>query len=179
MRLRCCKFKGILNFPENRQDMVRTPFGEIYTDENFSVLITKIKDIWSKGRYIASVGDRVTFSLLNYNIVPDIGVIDGKEKRGDAPNIDYSYFNKIYQSHNKKGTVNMDLCCFIKNILDNRPVLIIIEGEEDLVGFPVVIALPIGSAFLYGQPNVGAVLVYITREIKRQAEQILNKLSSE
>ena len=176
MQSKCCKFKGVFLLSENRQEKVRIPFGDIYTDKNFNKLISKIKDIWSKGKYIASVGDRVTYTLLKNNIVPDIAVIDGKERRGNAPNINYSYFNRVYQAYNEKGTINMNLCCFIKNILRERPVLIIIKGEEDLVGFPVALALSIGSAFLYGQPNVGAVLVYIDEKVKEQAIQFLNGL---
>ena len=176
MQSECCRFKGVFSFPENRQEKVRVPFGDIYTDKNFNKLRSKIKDIQSKGKYIASVGDRVTYFLLKNNIVPDIGVIDGKERRGNAPYISHSYFNRVYQAYNEKGTVNMNLCCFIKNILRERPVLLIIKGEEDLVGFPVTLALSIGSAFLYGQPNVGAVLVYIDEEVKEQAIQLLNSL---
>ena len=67
----------------------------------------------------------------------------------------------------------MGLCSLIRKRLDNRPWLFIVEGEEDLVGFPVVLALPIGSAFIYGAPDVGAVYVDISDDIKQEALSIL------
>lgn len=176
MRSKCCRFKGVYILSKNEYGRVRVPFGNVYSDENFYEAASIIKETWSKGKYVASVGDRVTYTLLKNRIVPDIGVIDGKEKRGEAPIIDYSCFNRVYRSRNEKGTINMDICCLIKNILRYKPVILVIEGEEDLVGFPIVLALPIGSVFLYGQPDVGAVLVYIDEEIKNKAAVLLNTL---
>ena len=176
MPSRCCSFKGVYRFSEESQSLVRTPLGDVYIDETFGELISRIKDIWSRGLYVASVGDRVTYSLLKFGVIPDIAVIDGQEKRGDAPSIDISVFNKVFHGVNRKGTINMDLCCLIKEALSYRPSLIIIDGEEDLVGFPVTLALPVGSAFIYGQPGIGAVFVEITDVIKRHAKSILKGL---
>ncbi len=178
MPSRCSKYKGVLKFPEERQVLVRTPLGDVYVDETFNSLVQRIRRIWSRGFYIASVGDRVTYSLLDHGIVPDIAVIDMQEKRSEAPYIDQSLFNKVLHGVNEKGTINMDLCPVIEEALESRPTLIIIKGEEDLVGFPIVLALPIGSAFIYGQPDVGAVFVEIDERVKEHAEQLLRNLES-
>ena len=171
-----CKSNIILRFPEERQSLVRRPLGDVYVDDTLDDMILRIKNIWSKGLYIASVGDRVTHSLLKKGIVPDIGIIDRQEKRGEAPYIDESMFNTVLKGVNRQGTVNLGLCRVIEEALEKRPSLIVIDGEEDLVGFPVVLTLPIGSAFIYGQPNVGAVFVEITEAVKKHARELLDSL---
>ena len=174
----CKESNIVLRFPEERQRLVRRPLGDVYVDDTLDAMILRIKDIWSRGLYVASVGDRVTYSLLEKGVVPDIGIIDRQEKRGEAPIIDESLFNTVLTGVNRQGTVNLGLCRVIEEALEKRPTLIIIDGEEDLVGFPVVLTLPTGSAFIYGQPNVGAVFVEITEAVKNHARELLESLES-
>jgi len=176
MPSRLCELDIEIFFPEKYYPYVRGILGDIYSGDNYSLIKQRILSIWAAGGYIATVGDRVTYDLLKLGLVPDIAFIDRKEERGPAPRIDLNFFNGYESVINRKSTINMGLCKLIRDRLGNRPWLFIVEGEEDLVGFPVVLALPIGSGFIYGAPGIGAVFVEITDSIKAEAESIIREL---
>jgi uncharacterized protein (UPF0218 family) len=57
-----------------------------------------------------------------------------------------------------------------------------IDGEEDLLVIPAIILSPLGSVIVYGQPPMnteagmlkgGIVVVLITNELKKQAQDLL------
>lgn len=176
MLSRYCKEGRVYLLSGGKESYIKDPLGPVYTNENIADLLAKIKDTWNREKFVSAVGDRVTFTLLNHGIVPDLAVIDEKEKRGKGPKINRDVFNKVFYAVNKKGTINMGLCRLIIEGLENSPSLIVIDGEEDLVGFPVVLSLPNGSLFIYGQPDVGMVAVEVNEYVKRAAESILDGL---
>lgn len=57
-----------------------------------------------------------------------------------------------------------------------RDVAVIVEGEEDLLVLPLIILMPHGSVIVYGQPQVGIVLVNVTEERKRWAEDFIARM---
>ncbi len=176
MPSKLCDKNIVIEFPEEYFVYVRRIIGDLFNEQNYRDIRYRVYSTWKHGGYVATVGDRVTHDLLDLGIVPDIAIIDRKEKRGSAPTIGIELFNGYDLVINKKSTINMGLCSLIKRRLVNKPWLFVVEGEEDLVGFPVVLALPIGSAFIYGAPNVGAVYVDITEDIKREAKSILMRI---
>ncbi|MEM0056919.1 MAG: DUF359 domain-containing protein [Candidatus Geothermarchaeota archaeon] len=170
-----CNIEGIYLFSEELSEEVRKPLGKVYTQENFHELVSEIAETRSKNLFIVTVGDRVTLSLLNIGITPDVAIIDMKERRERATPINKRNFNRVLNAINEKGTINMNLCKVIRDSLKYRPVLIVIEGEEDLVGFPAVLALPVGSLMLYGLPNVGVVMVRVNDSVKEHALKLLKR----
>ena len=174
-----CDIDRVIPFREEYYNIVRRIIGELFNDSNYPRIRDRVYSIWEKGGYVATVGDRVTFDLINLGIVPDLAFIDRKEKRGEAPTIDLSLFNGYDIVVNEKGTINMGLCKLIRMRLSDRPWIFLVEGEEDLIGFPVVIALPVGSAFIYGAPNLGAVFVEISEEIKGEAISLISRMLEE
>lgn len=170
-----CDIEGIYLFSEELFEEVRKPLGKVYTQESFHEIVNEIAETRSKGLFVATVGDRVTQSLLSIGIVPDVAVIDMKERRERVALIDRRSFSRVLNAINEKGTINMNLCRVIRDSLKYRPVLIVIEGEEDLVGFPVVLALPVGSLMLYGLPDVGVVTVRVDDAVKEHAWKLLKR----
>ena len=61
-------------------------------------------------------------------------------------------------------------------IHDDANSLILVEGEEDLMGFPAVLLAPDNSVVLYGQPNVGIVWVPVHKENKKLARSLLKEM---
>ena len=174
-----CDLDREIVFKEEYYGLVRRILGDLYSGEDFPRIRDRVHETWARGGYVATVGDRVTHDLLGIGIVPDIAFIDLREKRGEAPAIDRSFFNGYEYVVNRKGTINLGICRLILRRLGDRPWLFIVEGEEDLVGFPVVLALPIGSSFIYGAPGMGAVYVEVTEEIKGEAISIISRLLEE
>ena len=52
-------------------------------------------------------------------------------------------------------------------------VAVVVKGEEDLLGFPVAILSQPGSLMLYGQPDVGMILVEVNEEVRESAKKLL------
>jgi uncharacterized protein (UPF0218 family) len=61
-------------------------------------------------------------------------------------------------------------------IHDNVKSLIMVEGEEDLLGFPAMLLAPIGSVLLYGQPGVGIVWSPVDSDNKALAKSYLDDM---
>ena len=51
-----------------------------------------------------------------------------------------------------------------------------VEGEEDLMGFPAVLLAPDDSVMIYGQPDVGIVWVPVSKSNKKLARDLLEKM---
>jgi hypothetical protein len=54
--------------------------------------------------------------------------------------------------------------------------LIEVDGEEDLLAIVAVQTSPIGSLVVYGQPNVGIVLVRVSETKKAETQAILDQM---
>lgn len=166
----------IIVFPESRYKFVREPIGTVFRESEIDKLVEYVRDVWFRGGFVASVGDRVTSTMLELGLIPDIAVIDLKEKRRRVSLVDRSLFNKVFYGSNPRGRINLGLYRLIVEALRHHPSIIIIDGEEDLVGFPAVLALPNGSAFIYGLPGVGLSFVNIDPDIKFRALNLIRDL---
>ena len=67
--------------PLNPDDalILKTPFGTLIQDEK--VTKDKIKGFLKNVKRVISVGDSTTDRLISFGILPDLSVIDGKERR--------------------------------------------------------------------------------------------------
>ncbi len=127
---------------------------------------------------IISVGDRVTASLIDMGKPPDIVVIDLREKRkANCSTIRLLNGYIILTSKNPPGTITSNswdaIYLAIRMASVGFKVAIIVEGEEDLLGFPSVILAPDGWLMIYGQPNLGMVLVTINHSTREEAINLL------
>ena len=71
----------------------------------------------------------------------------------------------------------MQLVDALTYAVDHTPVTIIVDGEEDLAVIPLVIAAPLASVVLYGQPNEGVVLRVIDDRAKAAARNLLGQFA--
>jgi hypothetical protein len=174
MRYKYFKEVEYISLPESSRYKVSAPVGTLYTPDKIDELINRVLSFRDEGKLVSSVGDRVTYTLVSNDFIPDIAVIDGKEMRMEVSLVDVNLFNIVVYVENKQGYVNIAIERVLKKYLESKPILLFVNGEEDLVGFPVVLALPIGSCMLYGQPKKGIVLVEIDEETKERAKNLLN-----
>ena len=134
-----------------------------------------------------TVGDATTARLLLFGIVPDLSVIDGKERRtktsgsklvaliedGDSKSLSF------LRCSNRPGTVSRNAIATIREALKMPfPVRILVTGEEDLLALPLFVIVPNGSVVLYGQPLEGMVIVRINEKIRRKAQEMLCRMGA-
>jgi uncharacterized protein (UPF0218 family) len=122
---------------------------------------------------VYTVGDIVTYHLLQRGVRPEIAVIDGHTMRVPCNRIPSVYPRRLTVP-NAAGTLGDALIEALKDAVSDPPALIFVDGEEDLAVIPLVIASPAGAVILYGQPGEGVVLRVVDERAKREAAELLS-----
>jgi len=75
---------------------------------------------------------------------------------------------------NPAGTRTDELIRALTYAVAHPPVTINVDGEEDLAVIPLILAAPLGTIILYGQPHKGVVVRTVTREAQETAQRFLD-----
>ncbi|MCS4539722.1 MAG: GTP-dependent dephospho-CoA kinase family protein [Thaumarchaeota archaeon] len=131
----------------------------------------------AEAKLVITVGDRVTDTLHALGRTPDVQIVDGMERRikRDAPHVPYV---RQLLVKNRAGRITHQAmnCIRISVRSRQKPVRVLVEGEEDLLLIPAVIEAPLDSLAYYGQPKVGVILVGVDEEAKGRARKILGQM---
>ena len=113
-----------------------------------------------RGRSVAAVGDYTFARLLEEGIEPVLGVVDCetmREWRG-CPRAPPSY--RVVRARNPRGMVSWEAWEAVADALARgERVLVVVEGEEDLVAIPVILESPGEMLVAYGVPWAGLNIV--------------------
>ncbi|HVP93932.1 MAG TPA: GTP-dependent dephospho-CoA kinase family protein [Methanoregulaceae archaeon] len=154
----------MLYLPDEKRKYFKAPFGTLYRD---------ISDVLPliRGSLLYSVGDVVTYRLIEKGIIPDIAVIDGHTMRSPC---DRSPLIQARRFHvkNPAGTLSGELLEGLLEAVTHMPALVCVDGEEDLAVIPLVIMAPMGAIVLYGQPGEGVVLRTVDAGAKEKANEM-------
>lgn len=166
---------SLLTLPTELREDLKDPLGPIFEDPE--------ELLKGAGEPIIAVGDVVTYHLRRAGRDPDVSVIDGKTKRhevanevaevleGDDPRI---------RVHNPAGELTEEMLRALREAIDrDEPTVIHVEGEEDLVTLPAIVAAPLDTSVVYGQPNVGMVHVTTDAEAKQVARDLISRMDGD
>jgi uncharacterized protein (UPF0218 family) len=161
--------------PDKLRDELKKPWGPLV---NNTKLFNNIKE----EKFIVSIGDQVTYTILKKNIKPIFCIIDYKTKRKkcneEIINLIKSYGDKILKVKNPPGCISVDLWNNIKKAYSEmgfNAFRIEVEGEEDLATLPAIILSPNRDVtIIYGLPDKGVVIVKTNEENKVKAKKIIN-----
>ena len=155
---------------------LKTPKGEVFAAKDGSPerrVVGKICE--DSPKCVIAVGDVTSSTLINEGYTPEVMIVDGFTKRG--PFEEQFMAEKIYKIFNPAAAIYPEAWSVIDTaIQDEYYSLIIVEGEEDLMGFPAVLLAPDDSAVLYGQPDVGIVWIPINEENRKISRDLLEKM---
>jgi uncharacterized protein (UPF0218 family) len=128
---------------------------------------------------VITVGDRVTETLQETTgRSPDVFVVDGMERR-KAREIPRVAHCATVKAENPAGRITKGAMTAIKRAFaGEKPVMVLIDGEEDLLTIPAVIEAPVGAVVFYGQPTEGVVAVEVDERSKERARQFLLQMSA-
>jgi uncharacterized protein (UPF0218 family) len=157
----------MLMLPEEHRRLFKEPFGTLYPS------IDEILPLLQNGRVYA-VGDVVTHNLQKSGIIPAVAIVDGYTMRSPCKKMP-DLTGRCVQVKNPAGCLTEDLIRALDHAVAHPPVTIVVEGEEDLAVIPMVIAAPMGSVVLYGQPHEGVVLRTVTRQAQQTAREYLSR----
>ncbi len=166
--------------PVELREELRKLHGELYPGDGIETTKEIIKNLNEYARLI-TVGDIVTFNMLNAGLVPDISFVDDRTKRSPVSDmVVKGTRNANFMTvtvENPPGIITEELLDEIQKAMEsNTPVQIFIKGEEDLAALPAIAMAPISSVIIYGLPDKGAVLVRVTEDKKKEIQSFLNKM---
>jgi len=156
----------------------KEPFGSLIRGsfaETMSEMENRVER--EKPPKIVSVGDTVSRNLHEHQINHQLSITDNKCKRKIInPKV---FAGKKVQVKNPQGTITEEAIKAIKDALESdEHVHIIVDGEEDLLTLIAVLYAPEKSLVVYGQPNVGIVVVKVTSEKKAETAEVLKAMET-
>lgn len=157
--------------------ILKEPFGILIKDEDLTK--EKIKDVLNNAKKVVSVGDSTTDRLISYDILPNISVVDNKERRRKRKGGLHNQNTNIHELHctNPAGSICREAVSILHKALRmSTPVKVVVYGEEDMLALPIIAAAPYRTFVLYGQPLEGIVVVTITPAMRKKAKGIIDKI---
>lgn len=127
---------------------------------------------------LIAVGDIVTYHLLEAGVTPELSVIDGRTEREvvDPDIAARLQETDASQNHvaNPPAELSRALLIALRDgIRTEDPTIIVVDGEEDLATLPAMLAAPLGSSVVYGQPGEGMVHVGVDEATTAEARRLL------
>jgi uncharacterized protein (UPF0218 family) len=162
--------------PERLKDTLKGYIGQLVDEPTLLQLL-------KKERYVVSVGDQVTYTLLKHGISPLLCIVDfileRRPYRQEMKTLIQRFGRKHLQIKNPPGTITDELWNAIKTVfshLDDGPVCIEVDGEEDLASLAAIYLAPPGVTVIYGLPNKGVVVVEATMAHKQKVKEVLDQM---
>ena len=163
-----------VRLPQALRSELKTPLGPVETDTER--LLSAVD-----GDLIA-VGDVVTYHLLSAGYRPAVAVVDGmtKRQRIDAEIERVVTTEPTHTVSNPPATITSSLVATLREALaSDEPVTILVDGEEDLTALPAVMLAPLGTTVVYGQPDVGMVVVTVDEEARDRVRSLLERFDGD
>lgn len=167
---------GCLRMPDRlRAELSSDAFGRLLRgspSENAARVVELIAA--SKPPRVIAIGDHTLKALLEAGCAPDLGIFDRLTRR--AP----SGFNhpRAWQVRNPAGEITDEAVAAIKLALARRRrggVMLVVEGEEDLLALPAIIEAPKGSLVIYGLPDRGMMVVTADDTTKERVASLVKQ----
>ncbi len=165
-----------LRLPEELRPSLQKPLGRLLKgelEEIYSIILREAERL--RPQRIVAVGDIVVGDSLKFNLRLDVAIADLKTKRVQREKPPPSIFRRVVKVSNPPGFITFEALETVKRcVTEGGGVLIVVEGEEDLLTIPAVLYAPRGSFIMYGQPDEGVVLVVADEDAKRFFEKLIN-----
>lgn len=176
------KTQQMLKMNSSLDSELKTPMGSLFSgpEDLPEVAMTEaLESLTPNHGSIIAVGDVSVATLLDMEVVPDIGIIDGMTKRQEleeSQKVSPVQFQNHLQNNNPPGHLSPSMISSIKEALSsNQKTLINVEGEEDLAPIVIHCLAPIGTVVIYGQPKVGVVVQITSIPVKERCRNILSQ----
>jgi hypothetical protein len=135
-------------------------------------------------RPLVLVGDVTASVMTKMGFVPDLIFVDNHTKRGkEIPTLMVTP-GKTIKVRNEAGVIGPELLKAITETIRDitlqdevqGPILIEVDGEEDLATLACLDLLPKGGTVVYGQPDAGLVIVKVDPSVKKKVKEMLREM---
>ena len=170
------KYQHPRRLPTESRKGIAAPKGEVFAVKDGKPEERVVKRLRDEApQCVITVGDVTSATILAEGFVPDIMVVDGITKRGEFEGEFHA--DVEYLIYNPPATIYPEAWAVMDTaIRSGKKSLITVEGEEDLMGFPAVLLAREGSVVLYGQPDVGIVLIPVNQTTKIMVDAFLKEM---
>lgn len=166
-------------------NLLKRPLGELISYDR--VEKSRIVELRHATRKLIAVGDTTTAKVVSFDVVPDLSVVDGFEKRSVSTTaiselkcmISRLSSMKLveFTCSNHQGSISSNaIAVLFQALMSHDPVLIRIIGEEDLLALPLIAYAPPETIVLYGQPSEGIVVVRLVNQIQGVAKHLMRRI---
>ncbi|VVC05837.1 Uncharacterised protein [uncultured archaeon] len=164
-----------MRLPEKLREDLKKPLGQLIKDSE-TTKDTLLKNIGNES-FLITVGDATTEKAIKFGIIPSVQIVDSLEKR-QKRNLPAGMVRTHLNCNNPPSEITDDSITKIKQAFHmEKPVRIIVHGEEDLLVLPIVLFAPEKSVVMYGQPNEGLVILRINEEMRNKVKEIMNSMT--
>lgn len=158
--------------PERLRGELRKPLGPVFPST--AEVLKFIREVTPP--MVVSVGDRVSGELSKAGVKVSLYVIDGKVERETVQPSKLSA-SETWKVRNPPGTISLEALKAVREALEREDtILLLVEGEEDLLALPAIAYAPEGSLILYGQPGEGIAAVKVNGEKRRKALSVVEEM---
>jgi len=164
----------LLVLPDDLRHELKEPLGPIETDAE--------RLLEAVDGPIIAVGDVVTYHLLQAGRQPDVALVDGRTKREavDAEIREAVTAGASLEVPNPPAELAAPVVRALRRALAaDEPTTILVDGEEDLVALPAIVAAPDGASVVYGQPDEGMVHVDVTDDHRQEMRDLLERFEGD
>ena len=162
-----------MKLPDSLRDRFKNPLGILIPEHEANN--SNIQKYLKPNSYLITVGDRTTEKMMEFGLVPSLQIIDNQEKRVKREPAKTNHTFTELTCDNPAAEITLQSIDMIKKAFASKaPVRLTVVGEEDLLVIPVCIFAPENSIVMYGQPNIGLVIVHITPEIRNKTQCLLD-----
>ncbi|AFZ73493.1 GTP-dependent dephospho-CoA kinase family protein [Natronobacterium gregoryi] len=164
----------LLVLPEELRSELKEPMGPIETD------VESLLE--AAGEPLIAVGDVVTYHLLEAGHEPDLALVDERTEREavDEEIRETVTARTNLEAVNPPAEITEDVVWALCEGLERlEPTTIVVDGEEDLVALPAIVAAPDGASVVYGQPGEGMVHVRVTEETRTRGRELLERFEGD
>lgn len=156
----------MVRIPDKVRSQLKKPLGKLYKD------FREIRRL-SKDHRIISVGDVCTLGLLAMGIRPHLAVYDFRFMRHELDSGMRNTLNLHYSEprrySNPPGTLSDEILGDAGALIDSGGA-VLVEGEEDLTALAFILRGTDKDVIVYGQPNMGLVVVLPDERLKKRIE---------
>jgi uncharacterized protein (UPF0218 family) len=159
--------------PEDLRSELKKPLGKLIRSSEISK--QRLLEEVCGAKFVVAVGDATSESLSRLKLQPHIYVVDGKEQRGvrQPPLLEARSEIKV---KNPPGFISEEAFeAILKAAVLEKPVRILVEGEEDLLALVFLATYPSSTLLFYGQPNEGVVAAKVER-CREKAIYVLERM---
>ena len=140
----------------------------------------------NRGSLVAVVGDVAAMALARKGVFPNLVVYDLKSRRKPLGRAAEKFIESLparkLRASNPPGTLSDGIFSAMRRAFSaagraKELVKLFITGEEDLAVIPAVLAAPLKSIVIYGQPRKGLVVISVTKAVKKSVQKFYSKFS--